>query len=278
MFAITSPMMPPPCVCYEALECAKLCRDAYYAPRHVILKKTSPDTLIVANAGTDNIYDWFANLSFKKHRRGEHSGFYYKAQWSIRRNAIREKVAQPSVHNVVFCGHSSGGAAAMMMSTILRKELRPKARVSVYMFGSPKLGNHAFADFVDDIVRERDDSLRVYNIRNGRDPVSTIPFFADYVHATPPIGMVSTVEEAPLDNHYTSSYIRSLTDCIRDARSLQPEGRCLSAITGRPCHECRHTSYTTDGEAKYGAVSMDGESLDLGGADPTARSRSRDVQ
>ena len=181
-------------------------------------------------------------------------------------------MADPSVRNVVFCGHSSGGAAAMMMLTILRKELRPKARVSVYMFGSPKLGNHAFADFVDDIVRERDDSLSVYNIRNGCDPVSTIPFFTDFVHATPPIDMVSTVEEPPLNNHYTSSYIRSLTDCIRDTRSLQPKGRCLLTITGRPCNECHHTSYTTDA-ANGEVLCEEHESRDA-----TAHSRSKDVR
>ena len=222
-------MATPPCVCAEALECAKMCRDAYYAPRRVIVKKTSPDTLFVANAGTDNIYDWFANLSFRKHRHGVHTGFYYKALWNIHRNAIREKVTTSSVRNVVFCGHSSGGASAMMMSTILREELLPKERVRVYMFGSPKLGSHSFADFVEDIMRDRDDSLRVYNIRNHRDPVSTIPFFADFVHATPPIRMASTVDETPLENHFTTSYIRSLTDCVRDARSVHPQGRCLSA-------------------------------------------------
>ena len=224
----------PSCVCREALECAKMCRDAYYVPKRVIIRRIAPDTLVVANAGTDNLYDWLANFSFKQRNNGEHSGFYFKALWNIERTGLRTKVVKPHARNIVFCGHSSGAASALMMTTIMRKELRSKDNVRVYMFGSPKIGGNSFATLVDSVMREEDFDLDVFNLRNGRDPVSTVPFLNSFMHATPLIELESSVEQTPLEDHFTTSYVRSLTDCVRDSRTVGYNGRCFVGSDGVP--------------------------------------------
>lgn len=50
--------------------------------------------------------------------------------------------------NVILTGHSLGGALATIMAVYIQKR-NPRATVSCRAFGMPRLGNPAWADYVD---------------------------------------------------------------------------------------------------------------------------------
>ena len=82
---------------------------------------------------------------------------------------------------VLLCGHSLGGALATLCAFDLRNvcgdRTLPPSRLAVYTFGSPRVGNRAFARFYDAHV-----CCNHWNIINGHDAVVQGGKFALYKH------------------------------------------------------------------------------------------------
>lgn len=69
-------------------------------------------------------------------------------------------------HSVVVCGHSLGGAIALLLSEWLRRELSQD--IQLYTFGSPRAGDRAFAQSAAALTHHR--------LVNHNDPVPGVPF------------------------------------------------------------------------------------------------------
>ena len=82
---------------------------------------------------------------------------------------------------VLLCGHSLGGALATLCAFDLRSmcgdRTLPGSKLAVYTFGSPRVGNRAFARFYDAHV-----CCNHWNIINGHDAVVQGGKFALYKH------------------------------------------------------------------------------------------------
>jgi predicted lipase len=77
-------------------------------------------------------------------------------------------------------GHSLGAALALLDGVFLSKQLDSSVRVMVVGYGMPRVGNQAFADFVDGEL-----SGNVTHVNNQEDPVPTVPGrFLGYRHAS----------------------------------------------------------------------------------------------
>ncbi|KAG7445156.1 alpha/beta-hydrolase [Guyanagaster necrorhizus] len=80
---------------------------------------------------------------------------------------VKTAMSKYSTTSVAVVGHSLGGAIALLDGVYLDLQL-PMASVSVISYGMPRVGNQAFADYVDAHVN-------VSHVNNKRDPVPILP-------------------------------------------------------------------------------------------------------
>ena len=71
---------------------------------------------------------------------------------------------------VTVIGHSLGAALALLDGVRLRMLLAPTTDVKVIGYGMPRVGNHVFASFVDNLLPGS-----VKHINNKHDPVPIVP-------------------------------------------------------------------------------------------------------
>ncbi|PKU84647.1 Phospholipase A(1) DAD1, chloroplastic [Dendrobium catenatum] len=102
--------------------------------------------------------------------------------------------------NVYVTGHSLGGALATLLA--LEISTSPMAKhgmisVTMYNFGSPRVGNRRFADIYNEKVK---DSWRVVN---HRDIIPTVPRLMGYCHVAQPVYLAAgDLEKAMLNRDF----------------------------------------------------------------------------
>lgn len=103
------------------------------------------DIAVVVFRGTDEIKDWYTNLSVRwepvTHGR-LHSGFW-SAYQSLRKEIIKE-IDSPDLKHLWVCGHSLGGAMALCCAYDLTNSTELPLS-GVVTFGQPKLADNALA-------------------------------------------------------------------------------------------------------------------------------------
>ncbi|EFY84713.1 extracellular lipase [Metarhizium acridum CQMa 102] len=92
---------------------------------------------------------------------------------------VQEQLRQNPGFKVVATGHSLGGGVATLAGAYLRKG---GVRTDIYTYGSPRVGNTAFAEYVSD-----GRNGRTVRVTNKHDPVTVVPgdSSAGYAHTTP---------------------------------------------------------------------------------------------
>jgi pimeloyl-ACP methyl ester carboxylesterase len=129
-----------------------------------------PNFLVLAFTGSQTRRDWLSNLDMRKVLTpfgGVHSGFLRSFR-EIQREVLPYIWALSIADKpIVICGHSRGGALAILLAAILQHRGTPVH--SVYTFGSPKVGG---ADFAECWIRT---GIPLYPLINGRDVVPSLP-------------------------------------------------------------------------------------------------------
>jgi hypothetical protein len=103
---------------------------------------------------------------------------------------------QHDASSVVVTGHSLGAALALLDSVYLPLHLPAGARVSMVGYGMPRVGNRAFADYVDAMRGSSADSdsttATVTHVNNKKDPIAIVPGrFLGFAH---PAGEVHIIQ------------------------------------------------------------------------------------
>ncbi|KAI9509115.1 lipase [Russula earlei] len=108
--------------------------------------------------------------------------------------AVRTLLTQHGASSVVLVGHSLGAALALLDGLYLSLQLpatHPGTRLRVVGYGMPRVGNHAFADYVDAAFGIYGRS--VTRINNKKDPIPSLPDQSvGYVHASGEVHIQST--------------------------------------------------------------------------------------
>lgn len=68
---------------------------------------------------------------------------------------------------LIICGHSLGGAIALLLSQMLRRQEEYRAAIILYTYGAPRAGDATFTKSADDLVH--------YRMVNHNDPVPSVP-------------------------------------------------------------------------------------------------------
>jgi predicted lipase len=85
-------------------------------------------------------------------------------------SAVQNTLSTQSLSSVTVVGHSLGGALALLDGVFLSLQLPKNVTVKVMSYGMPRVGNQAFANFIDSQL-----SGRVTHVNNQEDPVPVVP-------------------------------------------------------------------------------------------------------
>ena len=143
-------------------------------------------TLFFVFRGTNDAQDAIVNLNLirvpffegiKQCDIKVHGGF--KKQFEALKEPILKTLAKylKDVDVVHFVGHSLGGALATLFAGEIAR-LQDEFKVICHTFGSPRVGNKAYARWFQETVK---DSVRITNLR---DPVVQIPISAYFQHVS----------------------------------------------------------------------------------------------
>ena len=112
-----------------------------------------------------------------------HRGFFeaFESIGEVLRGKLAELEGKPV--GIWITGHSLGGALATVMAAELLRQMEDGAHYDlrgVYTFGSPRVGNAAFADHFTEAAARA--GVQVVRFRNGEDAVTHIPGIIEYRH------------------------------------------------------------------------------------------------
>ena len=85
-------------------------------------------------------------------------------------SAVQNTLSTKGLSSVTVVGHSLGAALALLDGVFFSLQLPENVTVKVTSYGMPRVGNQAFADFVDSQL-----SGRVTHVNNQEDPVPVLP-------------------------------------------------------------------------------------------------------
>ena len=85
-------------------------------------------------------------------------------------SAVQETLSTYGLSSVTVVGHSLGAALALLDGVFLDLQLPKDVTVEVIGYGMPRVGNQAFANFIDSQLQGR-----VTHVNNREDPIPTLP-------------------------------------------------------------------------------------------------------
>jgi predicted lipase len=87
-------------------------------------------------------------------------------------SAVQNTLSTQGLSSVTVVGHSLGGALALLDGVFFSLQLPKDVTVNVISYGIPRVGNQAFANFVD---RQLSGRRAVTHVNNREDPIPIVP-------------------------------------------------------------------------------------------------------
>ena len=179
------------------------------------------NTFVIGFRGSEETgtADWVTDLKFiqqaypfaPKGTSGIEVHYGFIEAYTSVRDAVLQAAKDTPHKEVVLVGHSLGGALATLAGLDIAENV-PGKDVSVYTFGSPKVGNAAFVDAYSPRVPN------TYRIVNDADLIPHIPV-GDYYHVgkllhlnppeQEPEGILARITEK-VEDHLPHNYIKAL--------------------------------------------------------------------
>ena len=135
--------------------------------------------LYITFQGSNGKFDWMSDLNFFKKKVKPygnedtdieiHGGFY--EQYQIVRQFIHEQLEglYKDFNEIIVNGHSLGSAIAVLCAIDIQYNY-PNRLISIYGFGSPRVGNRAFTKSYKKRISE------IYEFRYNEDVVTKVPY------------------------------------------------------------------------------------------------------
>ncbi len=174
----------PFCVFYNCSDVPQYYTHSIDSQMYVCIYNNS---LLIVFRGTDSKRDILTCLNFmqvkmkidniKSNYPMVHTGFYnqFKSLKTDIDKIIREYQKEDYNKEVIFCGHSLGGALATIASLQYGCDF-PDLKINCITFGSPRVGNALFVEYFNKVVNIS------YRFVNKKDPITIIPSSLTYKH------------------------------------------------------------------------------------------------
>lgn len=144
-----------------------------------VVVAANDEAVVVVFRGTTNLRDWMTNVKTRlvEGPAGRvHCGFFTGLHYAW--DEIKRKIKEFDSNNqpILVTGHSLGAALATLAAATLKVEGLPVN--GLYTFGSPRVGDHAFAEFF-----EKEFAGRAFRFVNNNDIVTRVaPRAMQYSH------------------------------------------------------------------------------------------------
>ena len=166
------------------------------------------DCDIISLRGTSNLEDILVSMdtSFTHVPDGKiHQGYYNKVMEIIQ--------AYPELTlgtEIIFCGHSMGGALVSILGYLLHKQ-NPNLKIRVYTFGSPMYGDYHLKEYISN-----QKNIKMINYINVADPVVYKPIDTGYKR-------IGTVKKWKIDsgNDNVNHNIRTYRECVLQSKGTK---------------------------------------------------------
>lgn len=164
-------------------------------------------TLYISFRGTNSLTDVKHDLDLRSiPLDDEHASLLIHAGFRNKFKSVEDLLLEEienhlgEFQNIVFTGHSLGGALAQLAAPVIG-EYFPSKTVEVLTFGAPRVGNEDFVEYFNTYVDIN------YRITNDRDPVPEFPLDSRFSHVSHAIslsskGQVTKVPDAPLESRF----------------------------------------------------------------------------
>ncbi|KAJ7173602.1 alpha/beta-hydrolase [Mycena filopes] len=183
--SITNWTCGAPCAALPGVTFLQAGGDSGLIPLYYIAHDPTDNSLVVAHEGTDtrsilsilnDVQLGLVDLNVTRFPSSAgqgikvHSGF----QQTFERTAdgllagVLKGLTDTGAKKVAVTGHSLGAAVATMTAAFLKNSVDPSVDISLAVFGLPRGGNQAWADFLDNTVG-------VKYMTNQNDPIPTVP-------------------------------------------------------------------------------------------------------
>lgn len=137
---------------------------------------TENNRIVVAFRGSSNIPNWIADFTFVPVPYSRcpdcmvHTGFvgYLKSISSGINGCVAKLAAKYPTADLFVTGHSLGAAVATL-SVIELSEIVPASKITFMNFGSPRVGNQAFAEYFASTISN------AFRVVNFKDLVPHVP-------------------------------------------------------------------------------------------------------
>ena len=178
----------------------------------LVISDHTYEQIVITFRGTISNADWDTDLDFVQDDASDickgcevHGGFL--GSWRGVRSIVLETWSglqkQYAGYNTIVTGHSLGGAIANLCAAELTKNSTSKGSISLYTYGSPRVGNPTFANFITSTLESNN-----YRVTHLNDPVPRLPGrFFEFAHPGPEYHIKS-----PYIPHVLSADYAVLTD------------------------------------------------------------------
>ncbi|KAJ3815394.1 alpha/beta-hydrolase [Lentinula aff. lateritia] len=159
--------------------------DNNAVPNYIIAHDNSTNTIVVAHRGTStkSFLSMFNDVQIK-HVDLDKSIFkqpakirvHYGFQNTFKHTAsdvlteVKEALAEYKSQSVLIAGHSLGATIATLDAVMLREQLDPSVKITVVVFGLPRMGNEQWANYVDSTI-----GPGFHRVTDRKDPVVNLP-------------------------------------------------------------------------------------------------------
>ncbi len=163
---------------------------------------------LIAFRGSDELKDLLTCLRFSKERfigkSKVHKGFLRAYNESGILGEIQKSLSEAPISEIFLTGHSLGAALAAICALDLARSYE-KAKIRCALFGSPRIGDAAFAELFGEIFTLRTE--------NGNDLVCRLPpklFGFSHIGSLYHMGRPRRALSFSLADHEIKSYIKTL--------------------------------------------------------------------
>eukprot|EP00128_Syssomonas_multiformis_P012374 Colp12_sorted_trinity150504_noHs@13892 len=231
----------PPCDCKYCM----FCKDRRF-PMAKVYRSATLRWVVVAFEGTDptHVRDVLLDLNFPRTQANisgrdwglAHQGFL--EAWNAQARAVLDALQSvDGPHHLFVTGHSLGGGVATLAALELATQQRPAwaASVSVFTFGSPRVGDHVLATNYRALANNPDGlrmSLRYVNTQSHvnplSDPITNLPWGAwGFEHVHDPVLVNGGTNDPTYVAHLMTSYIHGVQE---DLPMDQRDDACSAAL------------------------------------------------